>query len=75
MKNFNQGALTELKKSFEESELYTIKLLLEDKLKSNAVKKIHLETFGKIIHHLSKELNWNEDEEIIEQESESTRVK
>ena len=38
-------------------------------MKFNSVKKVHLESFKKIIYVLSKELQWCEDEEITEEQT------
>ena len=61
-------AIEELEKNFEFDELETINTLLDGKAKSNSIKKKDLETFRKVICLLSKELEWNEDETIREEE-------
>ena len=68
---FKNDALEELKKNFETSELDTINSLLDGNTKCNSIKKIHLETFRKIICHLSKELDWIENDTTTE---ENTKV-
>ena len=64
--NFKQEALDEMKKIFTLDELETIDKLSSGNLKGNSIKKIHLETFKKVIHYLSEKLSWNVDEEIID---------
>ena len=67
--NFNQEALEEMKKNFTLDELETIDILSSGNLKVNSIKKIHLETFKKVIHYLSGRLNWNVDEEIFDDQT------
>ena len=66
---FINDALEELKKNFEKSELDTISSLFEGKAKCNSIKKVHLETFRKIICHLSKELDWIENDTTTEEKT------
>ena len=66
---FNEEAIEELKKNFEADELETIDILISGKIKFNSIKKVHLETFKKVIHYLSKKLSWNEDEEHLEDQN------
>ena len=61
---FKTEILEELKKSFEVEE--TINTFLSGKTKCNSVKKVHLETFRKLIKYLSTELNWKEEDESNE---------
>jgi hypothetical protein len=65
---FNNVALEELKKSFNDTELNTINMLMEGKTKYNSIKNVHLDTFRKIICLLSENLNWSEKEEILEEQ-------
>ena len=67
--NFKQEALEEMKKNFTLDELETIDILSSGNLKVNSIKKIHLETFKKVIHYLSGRLNWNVDEEIFDDQT------
>ena len=71
---FKNEALEELKKNFEISELDTINNLLEGKTKCNSIKKVHLETFRKIICHFSKELDFIESDIITEETTKVRRV-
>ena len=67
--NFKQEALDEMKKIFTLDELETIDKLSSGNLKGNSIKKIHLETFKKVINYLSEKLSWNVDEEIIDDQT------
>ena len=69
--NFNQEALEEMKKNFTLDELETIDKLSSGNLKGNSIKKIHLETFKKVIHYLSEKLSWNVDEENFDDQTKS----
>ena len=74
LKKFKAEVLEELRKKFEDSELDTINVLLEGKTKVNSVKKIHLETFRKMINLLSQGLDWSEDETISEEEKKKKKI-
>ena len=65
---FKQQALDELKNKFEVDELEILNILLSGRMKCNSIKKIHLETFKKVIEVLSNELSWREDEEILDEQ-------
>ena len=65
---FKKEAIGKLEKNFELDELETINILLEGKIKCNSIKKKDLETFRKVLCLLSKELEWYEDDAIIEEE-------
>ena len=67
--NFKQEALDEMKKIFTLDELETIDKLSSGNLKGNSIKKIHLETFKKVIHYLSERLSWNVEEEILDDQT------
>ena len=67
--NFKQEALEEMKKNFTLDELETIDILSSGNLKVNSIKKIHLETFKKVIQYLSGRLSWNVDEEIFDDQT------
>ena len=68
---FKEQALDELKNKFEVDELEIINILLSGKMKCNTIKKIHVETFKKVIEVLSNELSWSEDEEILDEQTKS----
>ena len=66
-----QDALEEMKKNFTMDELETIDKLCSGNLKGNSIKKIHLETFKKVINYLSEKLSWNVDEENFDDQTKS----
>ena len=68
---FKEQALGEIKNIFEVDVLEIINILLSGRMKCNAIKKIHLETFKNVIQFLSNELGWSEDEEIIDEQTKS----
>ena len=65
---FKEEALNILKENFDNSELEAINLLIEGKTKCNSIKKSHLEAFRKVIGLMSKELNWSENNVVLEEE-------